>query len=76
MLELFTSNYLLRVTAKDLSIMLGVSISSAGRYLLDIKKEFKIKVVCFGHVVNYFKLSYETSQKYSKTLKNIQNSSK
>jgi len=75
-LDLFTSDYILRVTAKDVSRMLGVSLSCASRYLLDIKKEYKIKKVFFAHVVNYFKLSYITAQNYSKLLKNSQKHAK
>jgi len=70
--DLFTSGYLLRVTAKDVSGLLGVSLACANRYLSDIKAEYKIKRVFLGHLINYFKLSYETAQNYSKLLKTTQ----
>jgi len=44
----------------------------ANRYLLDIKKEYKIKRVFFGHVIDYFRFSNETIQNYSKLLKTTQ----
>jgi len=67
------SDYMRIITAKDMSRMLGVSLASANRYMVDIKKEYKAKRVFLGHVINYFKLSYETAQNYSKLLKNSQN---
>jgi|GEM_PF-1654348 len=75
-LDLFTTDYMLRVTAKDVSRMLGVSLASANRYIADIKAEYKIKRVFLGHLINYLKLSYETALNYSKLLKTTQNYSK
>ncbi|UUF13241.1 MULTISPECIES: hypothetical protein [Flavobacterium] len=44
------------VTAKQLSIALGVSETSAKRYLKDIKQEYQIKHVLGEHVKKYFKI--------------------
>ncbi|WP_300976892.1 HTH domain-containing protein [Flavobacterium sp.] len=44
-----------KITCKDLSTKMGVSIKTAERYLKDIKEEFKIKIVLEYHIQLYFK---------------------
>ncbi|WP_157848780.1 hypothetical protein [Flavobacterium sp. Root901] len=44
------------VTAKQLADCLGVSMTSANRYLKDIKQEYQIKRVLGEHVNKYFKI--------------------
>lgn len=44
------------VTAKQLATALGVSETSAKRYLKDIRSEFQIKRVLGEHVNKYFKI--------------------
>jgi len=70
-LDLFVLVYV-RITKKDITRMLGVSLFCANRYMSDIKKEYNIKRVCLGHLINYFNLPYDTAVKYSKLLKNTQ----
>ena len=48
------------ITAKQLASSMGVSISSAERYLKDIKQEYQIKIVCLDHINQYFKISAKT----------------
>lgn len=44
------------ITAKQLAKLMGVSISTAERYLKDVKQEYEIKIVCLGHINQYFKI--------------------
>ncbi len=45
------------ITAKQLASLMGVSNSTAERYLKDIKQEYEIKIVCLNHIHQYFKIS-------------------
>ncbi|WP_295094080.1 hypothetical protein [uncultured Flavobacterium sp.] len=45
------------ITAKQLAKLMGVSISTAERYLKDVKQEYEIKIVCLSHINQYFKIS-------------------
>jgi len=65
---LWFSDYMRTITAKNLSVLLGISLSCANRYMLDIKKEYDAKRVCLGHLMDYFNLPYETAVKYAKIL--------
>ncbi|WP_406843562.1 hypothetical protein [Flavobacterium soyae] len=44
------------VTAKELANLMGVSETSAKRYLKDIKSEYQCKRVLGEHVNKYFKI--------------------
>ncbi|MBF4491045.1 HTH domain-containing protein [Flavobacterium sp. MR2016-29] len=44
------------ITAKELASSMGVSISTAKRYLKDIKEELACKIVLGEHVNKYFKI--------------------
>lgn len=46
-----------RVTAKDLAQNMGVNVSTAKRYLKDVKDEYDIKIVLLCHINKYFKVS-------------------
>lgn len=45
------------ITAKELASSMGVSLSTAERYLKDIKQEYDIKTVLGDHVNTYFKIN-------------------
>ncbi|SHL70579.1 hypothetical protein [Flavobacterium saccharophilum] len=45
------------ISAKQLAVSMGVSISTAERYLKDVKQEYQIKIVCLDHINQYFKIS-------------------
>lgn len=45
------------ITTKDLhGLLTNCSLRTAERYYSDIKKEYNIKVVMYGHFKEYFKL--------------------
>lgn len=44
-----------KVTAKDLAHNMGVNVSTAKRYLKDVKEEYDIKIVLLCHIERYFK---------------------
>lgn len=45
-----------KLTAKQVSELLNVSVSTAYRYMKDIKEEYNLKVVTFSHYQKYFKI--------------------
>lgn len=45
------------ITAKELAQSMGVHLTTAERYLKDIKQEYDIKIVCLSHIKRYFKIS-------------------
>lgn len=49
------------VSAKQLANVLGISVTSANRYLKDIKQEYQIKRVLGEHVNKYFKIDTKNS---------------
>ena len=44
------------ITAKQLSLSMGVSLATANRYLKDIKEECRCKKVLGQHVNKYFNI--------------------
>lgn len=49
------------ITAKELAFTMGISVSTAERYLKDIKQEYEIKTVLGDHVNRYFKINAKLS---------------
>lgn len=45
-----------KITLKIIQEYLGVSQSTASRYLQDVKKEYGIKIVTYQHIKNYLHL--------------------
>lgn len=45
------------ITAKELALSMGVNLSTAKRYLKDVKQEYEIKRVLLCHINTYFKVS-------------------
>jgi ribosomal protein RSM22 (predicted rRNA methylase) len=46
----------IKISAKDISNYLKISLPTAQRYYTDIKKEYELKIVTEQHFKNYFKL--------------------
>lgn len=44
------------ITAKTLASSMGVDVSTAKRYLSDIKQQYSIKIVLLFHIHQYFKI--------------------
>lgn len=51
------------ITAKQLSSSMGVDVSTAKRYLQDVKQEYDIKIVLLYHIQQYFKVDLKISSK-------------
>lgn len=58
------------ITAKQLSSSMCVDVSTAKRYLKDVKQEYDIKIVLLYHIQQYFKVDLtKEAQKGSKSVK-------
>ena len=54
-------NQLQVITAKVLASSMGISVSSANRYLKDIKEEYDCKKVLGHHIKKYFKIDAKSA---------------